>query len=958
MRAAWDPRVSPALKTRYGYDANGLLTSIAPPGLNAWTVTYDGAQQGRVSSVSRPSPQGTLSWSVAYGVALSGSGLPDVSAGTAATGWGQSDTADLPDPNVPGGGTAIFPPGHSPGSGYDGATIRYLDVAGRVVNTASQQAGLGWQVATSEYDGNNNLVRTVSAANRQRMLADASKKAVLDTRMSYDPADPTHTDLVRTLGPEHTIRVAGSAGTVRAREQVDTVYSDHLPTDRKVSALVAGQLQDTRETTYDYSGTGGSVARAPTTTTVKMGAGNPDLVSQAAYDAATGQPTSSTMPAGGGARTTFTRYYTAGAGSGDGACENRPWYAGLPCKDGPVAQPTGGLPTIPTTTHLYDRLGQPTVESDALKDGDTRTATTSYDAAGRVTGTSVSASSGVADPVASTSQAYDPDTGLPTATTAGGKTLTKAYDSLGRITGYTDADGVTSTTGYDSRGRVSHTDDGKGTQDLAYDATSDQLTTLTDSAAGVFTAAYDADGQPTQQAFPNGLQATTTYDETGDPTRLQYIKTSNCSSACTWLDEQVDSSIHGQWLHRTSTLSGQDYAYDQAGRLTRVDDTDIKANKPCTQRRYGFDPDSNRTGQVAGASCADGSGGTSTAHSYDEADRLTDTATTYDALGNTTGLAAANAGGYAVASTYYADDRLHTQTQNGITETQDLDPARRIRQLTVAGQTTRVDTYHYSDDSDSPAWISSAPGSWTRNIQGPGGDLAATQDGATGAVTLQLSNLHGDITATATTSTTATALTGTQEQTEFGEPRTPSLLRYGYLGAKQRQLTYPWGTIQMGARSYIPQTGRFLQTDPIPGGSANNYDYTNQDPVNVSDTTGMCAFDRKLQASLREVCRRGRHFRWIALHPTRRYVVRVRRYMRRVIHHFRKHRKTFIDHIGDGIADFLKTERDFWYARYREIRDASPDEIKDLAHGLCAVTGWFKDLGPSCDSGDVFNEYR
>ena len=173
-----NPRVSPALKTRYGYDANGLLTSIAPPGLNAWTVTYDGAQQGRVSSVSRPSPQGTLSWSVAYGVALSGSGLPDVSAGTAATGWGQSDTADLPDPNVPGGGTAIFPPGHSPGSGYDGATIRYLDVAGRVVNTASQQAGLGWQVATSEYDGNNNLVRTVSAANRQRMLADFAPNAI------------------------------------------------------------------------------------------------------------------------------------------------------------------------------------------------------------------------------------------------------------------------------------------------------------------------------------------------------------------------------------------------------------------------------------------------------------------------------------------------------------------------------------------------------------------------------------------------------------------------------------------------------------------------------------------------------------------------------------------------------------------------------------------------------------
>jgi hypothetical protein len=34
--------------------------------------------------------------------------------------------------------------------------------------------------------------------------------------------------------------------------------------------------------------------------------------------------------------------------------------------------------------------------------------------------------------------------------------------------------------------------------------------------------------------------------------------------------------------------------------------------------------------------------------------------------------------------------------------------------------------------------------------------------------------------------------------------------------------------------------GTFLQTDPIPGGSANNYDYTSQDPVNRFDLSGQC----------------------------------------------------------------------------------------------------------------------
>ncbi len=42
----------------------------------------------------------------------------------------------------------------------------------------------------------------------------------------------------------------------------------------------------------------------------------------------------------------------------------------------------------------------------------------------------------------------------------------------------------------------------------------------------------------------------------------------------------------------------------------------------------------------------------------------------------------------------------------------------------------------------------------------------------------------------------------------------------------------------MGQRVYQPQTGRFLQTDPVEGGSANDYDYVNQDPVNLVDLVG------------------------------------------------------------------------------------------------------------------------
>ncbi len=42
----------------------------------------------------------------------------------------------------------------------------------------------------------------------------------------------------------------------------------------------------------------------------------------------------------------------------------------------------------------------------------------------------------------------------------------------------------------------------------------------------------------------------------------------------------------------------------------------------------------------------------------------------------------------------------------------------------------------------------------------------------------------------------------------------------------------------MGARVYDPYTGTFTQPDPIQGGGANAYGYTNADPVNMTDLGG------------------------------------------------------------------------------------------------------------------------
>jgi RHS repeat-associated protein len=889
---------SPVLPTTYTYDATGRLATEKSAGVAAWNIGYDST--GRVHTVSRThnaaNGGGTETTTFEYAVprtadASNPAFRPDLSTAVKVGAWGQKA--------LPVTATAVFGPGDAPSrTDLREADVTYIDADGRTVNTAEYTgpgngAGeAGWAISTTEYDKHGNTVRELGAANRA-LAMDTTR----DLSSDYTSPDiavralalsqvtiytPDGKDVTDTYGPFRDVVLPD--GTIAgAREHTRTEYDTgtelghpagdllHLVTSTYTAAslspgLVATNEQDKRITRNDYA-LSTSDATGWTFRTPMRIVQDPDGIASTTvtrYDPDSGQPIESRMPSepgGGGSGTTETIYYTSGTNSRDAACGNKPGWANLSCVTKP-ANPNPGVAGLPqllvTRVTAYDYLNRPVTTSDTVIDAGgitrTRTDTTIFDNAGysmRAKSSETAGGIGSAIPIRTTT--YDPATGAVSSVTDGTNTAATTYDDFGRVKTYTDSAEATGdarnlvTTTYDSAGRVATVADAKTTVTNIYNQNGDPRdhpTSMTLSGVtGAFTGRYDIDGRIIEQTWPNGLIQTTSFDAEGEQLSKRQAQDQ------TWLEETVAPNIHGQW--RTQNSAGanvvreQTYAYDALGRLTLTGDN---GSGSCLSRRYQFNANSNRTARITYGVGSDGKCQSTTPQStqtstFDTADRLQPTGThaglAYDAYGRITTLPAADttAGTGNITAAYYTNDLVRSLTQDGTTLTYGLDAVGRLKTWTNSSSGV-VKTNHFNDAaSDSPDWISETAdhSQWTRNIADLSGNLAATANQA-GVITWQTVNLHGDV--TATTDSTATEPAANYTADEYGIPvGSATANRYGWLGGKQRSSETLGGLTLMGVRLYAAELGRFLQTDPEPGGNANTYTYP-LDPVNEYDLDG------------------------------------------------------------------------------------------------------------------------
>lgn len=497
---------------------------------------------------------------------------------------------------------------------------------------------------------------------------------------------------------------------------------------------------------------------------------------------------------------------------------------------------------------IYDNAGR----AIASRIGTDPWTCTTYDSRDRVIQLTVPAYGGEAARTVTSTYAVSSNP-LVSSVTEASKTVTTTVDLLGRVVSYSDAWANVTATTYNLAGLVTDTSGPQGAQRFDYDTAGRLVTQKLDSLV-VAQPAYDSVGELASVAYPSGT------GNGGNGTSGTFYKNSLLKPWAVnwWLpggttllaghaytysqsgrvsDEQVD------WADPYT--AGVNYTYDTVGRLTtaRVGTHTYTYNFAATNTcgvNLQAGKNTNRTSMV--------DNGATTTYCYDNTDRLTSMTGTgaspiaYDSHGNTTTLGTQ-------IMTYDGSDRHMTTTQGTTKVTYVRDATDRIIERKTGTTPVTVARYGYSGSGDASDFTQDASGTVIeRTISLPGGAFITKRSGGD---VWSYPNMHGDVMATANASGAKTGSTMTYDPYGVALGAVPDNsagnFDYGWLGKHERGLEHEGtlATIEMGARQYVPTLGRFLEVDPVAGGSANDYDYVEGDPINQFDLNGECLFGKR-----------------------------------------------------------------------------------------------------------------
>jgi len=451
---------------------------------------------------------------------------------------------------------------------------------------------------------------------------------------------------------------------------------------------------------------------------------------------------------------------------------------------------------------------------------------TNFDSRGRVSSKVIATNNGKTGKTVSNNFAYG-NNPLKRLVTDGTTTVISEYDFVGNLVKYTDSNGMVTTYTYDNLNRLITKVSDIGTEEWTYN-NYNQIASKKLNTVVYANVSYDSYGRVSSITYPQANQLAytgTVRDALDRPIKYNWVQSDG-----TVLSEELTKSQSGLVTAQKFTLGSavynQTYTFDKADRLIAADYGDRQyAYNYSTAANCNFQ-NSNKNFNRTSDSVTLSGVTTTNNYCYDNADRLVSSTQygtpTYDSRGNTTKL------GNLTFTYDILDQNIGvSETEKSIAYTRDV-MGRIINSNYNSG--TEVKKYNFASNSSSP------------DILKDGSNNIIEKYVSLPGLILTMKTVGADYSIMSSTGNVLANNTGTLKRYDpFGSSITLND-KLGFGGSQIRETEKRFGIefIQMGARVYVPNLGRFLQKDPIDGGNLNTFIYP-LDTINSNDFSGKIA---------------------------------------------------------------------------------------------------------------------